>query len=151
MEILLIEKDALLRDQVKVGLQQFDDFHVTVGSGYRGVSELRGQQFDCVFVGVDPQDADALAMLEHLRSCDARVELFVMTSPRQAKAMASHRTRLNIHSFLTTPIEPKTFFEFLGRFRDRRAESGGDEAQGAAPRGGKRRRVERRQSAPVQV
>ena len=123
MDILLVEKDALTRDHVKVGLQQFPDFTVTMGLGYRGVNELRGQHFDCVFLGVDARDPESVGLLQHLRTFNQTVELFVMTSSRHAKDLSSQKAKYDIHSFLTTPIDPKEFFDFIGRFRERHSAS----------------------------
>ena len=119
MEILLVEKDALTRDHLKVGLQQFPEFQITVGLGYRGINELRAQQFDCVFLGVDPRDQESMGQLQHLRSFNRTVELIVMTSPRNAKDMAADKAKYDIHSFLSTPIDPRELFEFIGRFLER--------------------------------
>ena len=75
MEILLVEGDRLVRDQVKVGLQQFPEFSVTTGEGYAAVNEARQREFDCVFLGVDPDGQDGLRLLEHIRSFDADVDV----------------------------------------------------------------------------
>lgn len=125
MEILLVEKDALVRDQVKVGLQQIPNFRVTVGTGHRGINELRSQHFDCVFLGFDPHDRDSVSLLQHLRSFDKTTEVVVMTPPRHAKDMAADKARFDIHAFLQTPIDPKDLFEFIGRFVERHSPQAG--------------------------
>ncbi len=122
MEVLLVEKDPLIRDMVKVGLQQFDEFHVTVGTGHAGVSEARGKVFDCVFLGVDPREKDTMKLLQHLRSFDTATELFVLTAPRNVKDMAKLKPKYDIHSFVHTPIAVKEFFGLLGRFLERRTD-----------------------------
>jgi DNA-binding NtrC family response regulator len=122
MEVLLVEKDPLVRDQVKVGLQQFPEFHVTVGSGYAGINEVRSRHFDAVFLGVDPREKDTVKLLHHLRSFDTTTELFVMTAPRNVRDMAVDKSKYNIHSFLQTPVEVREFFGLLGRFLERRTE-----------------------------
>jgi DNA-binding NtrC family response regulator len=122
MEVLLVEKDPLIRDQVKVALQQFPEFHVTVGTGHAGINELRSRTFDCVFLGVDPRQKDTVKLLHHLRSFDTGTELFVLTAPRNVKDMAVDKTKYNIHTFVQTPIVVRELFGLLGRFRERRAE-----------------------------
>ncbi|MCB9877026.1 MAG: hypothetical protein H6835_05425 [Planctomycetes bacterium] len=122
MEVLLVEKDPLIRDQVKVGLQQFDEFHVTVGQGIAGVNEARSRMFDCVFLGVDPRQKDTTKLLQHLRSFDTTTELFVLTDPRNVKDMAVDKGRYDIHSFVATPIVVRDFFGLLGRFLERRTD-----------------------------
>lgn len=119
MDILLVEKDALVRDQVKVGLQQIPGFRVTVGAGHRGINELRSQHFDCVFLGLDPRDRESASLLQHMRSFDRTTEVVVMTGPRHAKDMAADKAKFDIHAFLQTPIEPRELFEFVGRFLER--------------------------------
>ncbi|MFK7741198.1 MAG: response regulator [Planctomycetota bacterium] len=122
MEVLIVEKDPLIRDQVKVGLQQFDEFQVTVGVGHAGISEARSKTFDCVFLGVDPRQKSTTKLLQHLRSFDKTTELFVMTEMRNVKDMAVDKTKYDIHSFVHKPIHPREFFGLLGRFLERRTE-----------------------------
>ena len=142
MEVLLVEKDPLIRDQVKVGLQQFPEFQVTVGTGHAGINELRSRAFDCVFLGVDPKQKDTVKLLHHLRSFDTTTELFVLTAPRNVRDMAVDKSKYNIHSFLQAPVDVKEFFGLLGRFLERRTErqnstlrktSRGKASVGAAP------------------
>ena len=78
MEILLVEKDHLVRDQVKVGMQQFPEFHVTCVEGYGGMNTLRQRPFDAVFLGVPEDFAEARRMIEHLRGIDRGIDLVVM-------------------------------------------------------------------------
>lgn len=119
MEILLIEKDPLVRDQLKVGLQQFPGIKVTTGVGYRGVNELRSRSFACVFLTVDPTDKESLGMLAHLRSFDQTTELVALVPSQEPKALANEKAKHNIHSLLRTPLDPKDLFSFLGRFKER--------------------------------
>lgn len=121
MEALLIVKDPLVRDQVKVGLMQFHEFAVTVGTGYEGLNELRLKTFDCVFLGVDPRDKETVRWLHHLRSFDKTTELIVLTGGHQMKELNAEKGKYNIHSFLQTPLAVKEFFSFVGRFLERRA------------------------------
>jgi DNA-binding NtrC family response regulator len=120
MEVLLVEKDPLIRDQVKVGLQQFPEFHVTVGKGHAGINEARSRVFDCVFVGVDFKQKDTLKLLQHLRSFDTTSELFVLTAARNVRDLNLERTKYNIHTFVPTPLVLKDFFGLVGRFLERR-------------------------------
>lgn len=123
--MLLIVKDPLVRDQVKVGLAQFSEFTVTVGIGYEGLNELRLKPFDCVFLGVDPRDKETMRWLQHLRSFDKTTELVVLADGRQIKELAAVKSRWDIHSFLQTPVAVKEFFAFVGRFLERRSDRHG--------------------------
>jgi len=129
MEVLIVEKDPLIRDQIKVGLQQFPDFHVTAGTGLAGLNEMRGRQFDCVFLGVDPQQKDTAKLLPHLRSFDTTTEVFVLTAARNVRDMAVDKSKYNIHSFVQTPIVVKELLGLVSRFVARRSEK-----QSAQPR-----------------
>lgn len=122
MEVLLVEKDPLVRDQVKVALQQFPEFHVTVGTGHAGVNEMRGRTFDAVFLGVDPRQKDTVKLMHYLRSFDTTTELFVLTSPRNVRDMAVDKSKFNVHSFVQTPIVVRELFGLIGRFLERRTE-----------------------------
>lgn len=122
MEVLLVEKDPLIRDIVKVGLQQFEDFQVTVGVGHAGISQARAKSFDCVFLGVDPRQKDTLKLLKHLRSFDSTTELFVLCAPQNVKDMSSDKSRYDIHTFVQTPVAAKEFFALMSRFIERRTD-----------------------------
>jgi len=122
MEVLLVVKDPLIRDQVKVALQQFPDFQVTVGTGFAGINELRGRTFDCLFLGVDPHQKDTVKLLHHLRSFDTTTELFVLTAPGNIKDMAVDKSKYNVHSFVQTPLVVRELFGLLGRFLERRTD-----------------------------
>lgn len=122
MEILLVESDRHVRDQVKVGLQQFPEFNVTCGEGYAALNELRQSRFDCVFIGIDPNASDGLNLLDHMRSFDRSTDLVVMATARHAKGMAGIKARYGITGFVHTPLVVEDFFRFLGRFRERRQE-----------------------------
>ena len=124
MEVLLVVKDPLVRDQVKVGLQQFHEFVVTVGKGFAGLNELRSKTFDCVFLAVDPKDKDSLKLLHHMRSFDKSTELVVLVDSKSVKDMSADKAKHDIHSFLQVPIDVKEFFGFLGRFLERRTDRG---------------------------
>ena len=121
MYILLVEKDELVRDHLKVGLTQFPEFEVTTSVGYRGINELRSQVFDCVFLGVDPRDQESIGLLQHMRTFDQTTELVVLASPRSVRDMVGDKARYDIHSFLQTPIDPRELFDFVGRFLERHA------------------------------
>ncbi|MCA8975039.1 MAG: hypothetical protein KDC98_09975 [Planctomycetes bacterium] len=122
MEVLLVEKDPLIRDQVKVGLQQFPEFEVTVGVGHAGINQMRGRNFDCVFLGVDPRQKDTVKLLHSLRQADHQVELFVMTASRNVKDMGVDKSKYDVHSFLHTPLDMREFFGLVGRFLERRTD-----------------------------
>ena len=134
MDILLIEKDPLVRDQLKVGLQQFPGIKVTTGVGYRGVNELRSRPFACVFLTVDPMDAESMGMLAHLRSFDQTTEVVALLPTQEPKALANEKARFDIHSLLRTPLDPKELFSFLGRFLERHGDREASPRRAAAPR-----------------
>ena len=120
MEILLVEKDHLIRDQVKVGLQQFPEFHVTCVEGYGGMNALRQRAFDAVFLGVPDDAGEARRMFEHLRAIDRGVDLVCMVPERLAKDMAAEKPRFDIWSILAVPFDVTDFFRLVARLRERR-------------------------------
>jgi len=125
MDILLVCRDKLIRDQIKVGLQQLPEFGVTVGEGYAALNQLRQRDYGCVFLWVDPEDGEGLRMIEHLRSFDRTTEVVAITTQRHARDLAGDKTRLNITAFLRAPVEAEDFFGVVGRLRARWLESAG--------------------------
>lgn len=130
MEFLLVEKDPLVRDQVKVGLEQFPDCHVHVGLGYEAIAQLRHRKFDCVFLGVDPREQESMQLLQYLRSFDQDTELVVIAPASSIKDMGVQKAKYHIHSFLQNPVDVKEFFGFVGRFRSRKSAAPQAAAQG---------------------
>ena len=133
MDVLLVVRDKLTRDQVKVGLQQFPEFQVTLGEGYAAVNQVRQRDYDVVFLGVEPSDEEGIRLLQHLRGFDRTTEVVVVTTERHAKLMAGDKSRLNIASFLSTPLDVSEFFRLIGRMRARKLEAA-DRAAAGAPR-----------------
>ena len=124
MEVLLVEKDPLIRDLVKVGLQQFGEFQVTVGEGHTGVGEARSHRFDTVILGVDPADQDSMKLLQHLRSFETEADLFLLADAGNVKDLAATKGKFDVHSVVQTPIKPKDLFGMMSRYLERRGERG---------------------------
>jgi DNA-binding NtrC family response regulator len=122
MDILLVERDRYVRDQIKVGLQQFPEITVTWGEGYAAINDLRQREYDAVFLGLPPKHDEATRLLEHLRSIDRTTELVVITGERLARDMAREKAKFNIASFVATPIRAEDFFRTVARMRERRGE-----------------------------
>jgi DNA-binding NtrC family response regulator len=122
MEALIVENDPLVRDQLKIALQQFPDVHVAVGTGYVTLNELRSRSFDCVFLGVDAAQHESLKLLSHLRAIDPSTQLFVVASASSCKDLAVDKAKYDVHAFLTVPLVPRELFAQLGRLFERRTE-----------------------------
>lgn len=118
-----MEKDRLVRDQIKVGLQQFSEFTVTWGEGYAAINELRQRHYDVVFVGCDNKDDECVRLLHHLRSFDRLTEAIVVCGQRTARELHAEKTKLNVSGFVQTPINVMEFFRVVGRLRARRLEN----------------------------
>lgn len=118
-----MEKDRLVRDQIKVGLQQFSEFTVTWGEGYAAINELRQRPYDVVFVGCDNKEEECVRLLKHLRSFDRTTEVIVVSGQRTARDLHAEKTKLNISGFLQAPINVVEFFRVVGRLRARRLEN----------------------------
>jgi DNA-binding NtrC family response regulator len=123
MEILLVERDRLIRDQVKVGLQQFPEFTVTCGEGYGGLSELRQRDYAVVFLGVPSSVQEAKRLIEHMRGIDKKTDLVVLAPDQLARDLQADKARYDIWSFLTTPVSIGDFFRMIARLRERLTES----------------------------
>ncbi|MHC4077033.1 MAG: response regulator [Planctomycetota bacterium] len=119
MDILLVESDHLIRDQVKVGLQQFPEFKVTWGESYPGINLLRMKSYSYVFLGIPSQDHDGLRLLRHMRSFDQQTDVIVITTQRAARDLAKDKSRLGIYAFLTTPIDVIDYFRLISRLKAR--------------------------------
>jgi DNA-binding response OmpR family regulator len=122
MEILLITSENLLRDQVKVGLQQFPEFRVTCGESFPGVNLLRSVDFELVFVQLGETSQDALPLVQHLRSFDQNIELIALGEERMVKDLGREKQKHGINGFLTDPLDVTEFFRLIARLRSRRAD-----------------------------
>lgn len=122
----------MVRDQIKVGLQQFSEFTVTWGEGYAAINELRQRPYDVVFIGCDSKGEECVRLLKHLRSFDHTTEVIVISGQRTARDLHGEKTKMNISGFLQTPINVVEFFRVVGRLRARRQENE-TVTRGAAP------------------
>lgn len=123
MEILLITSDNLLRDQVKVGLQQFLEFRVTCGESFPGVNMLRTVDCEFVFLELGDSTRDCLTQLRHLRSFDRTVEVIALADDRVIRDLGREKQRHGINAFLRKPLDVSEFFRLVARLRARREES----------------------------
>ena len=123
MEILVITSDKLLRDQVKVGLQQFPEFRVTCGESFPGVNMLRSIDFDLVFLELGETAHDCLTLVQHLRSFDSETELVALAEDRMVKDLSREKQRHGITAFLVNPLDVTEFYRLISRLRSRREEN----------------------------
>lgn len=119
MQILVVESDHLVRDQVKVGLQQFPEFSVVCGEGYAGINLIRQRDFDAVILGLPPDLREARRMIEHLREVRPHLDLIVMAPEKMVKDVAVDKQRFDVWSILGTPIDVTDFFRLVARVRER--------------------------------
>ena len=130
MEALIVDNDPLVRDQLKIALQQFPDVHVATGAGFATLNEVRSRTFDCVFLGVNAAQHESVSLLHHLREIDASAQLFVLGSAASCKDLAPEKAKFDVHGFLTVPLVPIELFAQLDvaphRFLDRRQVRVGD-------------------------
>lgn len=123
MEILLITSDNLLRDQAKVGLQQFPEFRVTCGESFPGVNMLRTIDFEFVFLELGDTTRDCLTLLRHLRSFDRSVEVIALAGDRVIRDLGREKQRHGINAFLRKPLKVSDFFRLVARLRARREDA----------------------------
>ena len=123
MEILLLEKDKLVRDHVLVGLQSFPEFAVECGEGYRGLNRTRQKSFDCLFIGCSPEDGEGLELLERFREYDRGTDVILVTSFKKTKLLMSQKGRYNLFGVVHVPVQPREFFRLIGRLRRRQAKT----------------------------
>jgi DNA-binding NtrC family response regulator len=119
LEILIIERDKVVRDQIKVGLENFRQFSVECAEGLSGVNRARRKTFDYVMLGINPQDPEGLELLKALRETCKETDVIIMTTHRQSKLMSADKARLNIFAFLGVPIEVREFFRVVARLKPR--------------------------------
>lgn len=139
MNVLVVDKEPLVRDQIKVGLQQFpEDFTVATGEGYAGIHLLRQHRFDLVFLGVPRNSAEARQRIEYVRQIEPSVDVVVVAQDSTAKELSGEKGRLDIYSFLSRSISAMEFFKLLRRIRERLNEGA---AGTIAPNGARRTTV----------
>ena len=123
MEALLVVADPLVRDLVKVALQQFPGIQVTVGRGHAGVDIARSKRFDCVFVGDVPGTAGVIKLMRHLRSFEQDAAMFVIAGEAEARELSAEKSTYDVHSFLATPLVLKELFGAVARLVERRSQT----------------------------
>ncbi|MEC8252057.1 MAG: hypothetical protein VYA51_11630 [Planctomycetota bacterium] len=123
MNVLLVVDDPLLRDLVKVGLEQFDGVRVTAGRGAAGVALARCRPYDCVFIGVEASAQRGAELLQQLRAFEQEAALFLLADARVAKELGRERSKFDVHTVVGTPLQAKDLFSSFARFLERRASS----------------------------
>ena len=131
------EVGGLLRG--KLSLHRHDRDGVAIGH----LPEKLQQQFgglaayDVVFVGCDNGEGECMLLLQHLRAFDRATEVVVVCGQRTAREMHAEKSRLNVMSFVQTPIVELEFFRLIARLRSRQTAPeparGGTQARRSAP------------------
>ena len=117
MHILIIERNKIVRDQILVSRQNFQEFAVETGEGFGGLNKTKHRDYDCVFIGCNLQDEHGLELVEHFRESDSETDLVIVTPTKKAKSHQALRARYDVLSLLYVPIEPKEFFRLVARLR----------------------------------
>ena len=119
MNILLIEKDKITRDHIKVGLKCVHGMEVDVGEGFSAINKARQKTYDYIIIGHEEGIQDGVAQVHALREFDRDTDVVLVTTPKQAKLLASEKAKLHIYSTLNRPIEVREFFRLVARMRER--------------------------------
>gem|GEM_PF-2404330 len=119
VDILLLERDKLVRDQILVGLQSFPEIAVEVGEGYVGLHRTRQKSYDFVIIGCNPKDDEGLRLLTSLREYDRDTQVVLVTSAKQVKSLLAQRSKFDLFAVLGVPVVPEDFFRILARMRRR--------------------------------
>ncbi len=123
MEFLLITTDSLLRDQLKVGLQQFPEFGITCGESFPGINMVRTMDFDLVFMEIGSNSPENLTLVNLLRSFDTNTEVVALADDQVIKDLSPHKQKHGITAFLSIPLNVTEFFRLISRMRARREEA----------------------------
>lgn len=123
MEVFIIERNKLVRDRVKVGLQQFPEFEVTCGTGYAALEEVRQRDYQVVFVGISELgNSEGMQILDQLRSLERQVEVVVVAAEGCVRELSKQKSAFSITAILTAPVDPTEFFRLVSRLRERQPE-----------------------------
>ncbi len=117
MDILLLEKDPLVRDRCLIGYQSFPDISVELSQGFQGLNLARQRNYDFIVIGCNPKDQEGMELIEALREFDKQTPVILVTTPKMGKKLQPQRSRLGLLSILHVPIDPKDFFRVLSRMR----------------------------------
>ncbi len=121
MDVLILDADKVVRDHVRVGLQNFPEFAVDTGQGFAGLNLTEQKDYDCLFIACDPQTDQGLELIENFRKTNNDVDVVMVTPARKSKAHQHLRTRYDLFSILYVPLDPGEFFRLVARLRRREA------------------------------
>jgi len=121
MEILLIEPEKGTRDQIKVGLESFQDIRVEAAEGFAAINRARQKTYDFIVLENRSEVHDGLADLHALREFDHDTPVVLIVTSKQARQLAAERNKLNVYSTLAHPLDVREFFRLVARMRERAA------------------------------
>ncbi len=119
MDVLILERDKLIRDQILVGLQNFPEFAVDLGEGFGGLNMTKQKDYHCVVIGTNLQDDNGMELVETFCQHEHESDLVLVTTTRRAKSHQSLRARYDVFSILYAPLDPREFFRLVARLRRR--------------------------------
>ena len=121
LRCLLVTADAVVRDMVKVGLEQTQLVDVEFVEDAWALEMAKSEPFEIVIAEYSLADgSDGVELLAQIRSELPDAELLLITRTRtQSRYLAREKQTLGIYGFVHVPIDPVEFFRTIARLLDR--------------------------------
>ena len=121
LNCLLVTGDKTVRDAVKVGLEQTQNFDVQIVEEQWAAEVSRNKEFDAVICECTLTDGrDGVELLGEVRESQPDAAFVLITRTRtQSRYLARERQTLGITGFIQVPIEPVEFFRAVMRLTER--------------------------------
>ena len=120
LRVLLIENDKKIRDIIKVGLDNFQEFEVDFAEDGWAVSMAEAKSYDLIIADLRLGDrVDGMALIKEIRQFDAESEVLLLSHGRSSRLLTKEKALTGIMGIIPLPIEEVSFYKTLSRVRDR--------------------------------
>lgn len=109
--ILIVDDEEAILTVLKNSLRKLDDKKyevITAGDGFTALSQLEQQRFDLVVTDYNMIEMDGLELIETIRYLQPETRILMITAYGH-EAIEAEARRLQVHGFLTKPLEINEF------------------------------------------
>jgi DNA-binding NarL/FixJ family response regulator len=117
MKVLIAVHDEKVQDQLKVGLETFDDISVDCATGAAVYDLVRRVEYSFMILGIQKGTREAFEPLELLKEASPELSILVIGPEQVVSHLREDRLRSRLFGFLRTPINAVEFFRAISRIR----------------------------------
>jgi len=115
MKVLVSVDDAVVKDQIQVGLEAFESLEVEFDQGVMVLDRIRRCDYGFLILSIRQARKEEIEFLDRITEANGELELLVAAPANVIKRVKEERPRGQIFGFIETPLQAVDFFRAVSR------------------------------------